>query len=173
MIYTDKTKSFSIKKINKYIRDSRTVSSILIVGSILSSIYFIVWIISYKILNGWDIVLDGDPNASLLKGPLYITVLEAMIIGPIIETLIFQKFLYFIATLFGWFRHNKCRIVILGTFIFGLAHFFTLLYIITTAITGAFFMYLYVIKQHRHAYWSVVMLHSMINGLAIFLSYFE
>ena len=110
MIYTDKTKSFSIKKVNKYIRDSRAVSSILIVGSILSSIYFIVWFISYKILNGWDIVLDGDPNASLLKGPLYITVLEAMIIGPLIETVIFQKFLYFIATLFSWFRHNNVEL---------------------------------------------------------------
>lgn len=162
-----------MNKINKYIRHSKFVPSILIVGSISSSVYFIIWFISYKLLNGWDIVLDSDPNVSLLKGPLYITILDAMIIGPIIETLVFQKFLYFIATLFNWFRNDKCRIIILGTLTFGLIHFFTLMYIITTMITGFFFMYLYVIKRHKNAYWSVVILHSMINGLAIFLSYFE
>ncbi len=162
-----------MKEINVYIRNLGFIPSILIVWFGMSIIYVFFWLISFKLLNGWDIIFIGDQNASLLQGPLYRTILETMIIGPLLETLIFQKSLYFIITLSNWLRHNRCWIVIIGAFVFCSVHFYTLSYVIVTFITGAFFMYMYIIKRHKHGYWSVVLIHAMINGLAIFLNLFE
>jgi membrane protease YdiL (CAAX protease family) len=87
--------------------------------------------------------------------------------------LLFQKGIYFLLSQSKWLRKHKFYIVFIGGALFGLIHFFSLSYIIVTMINGLFFMYAYVIKRHKGGYWIVVLLHALVNGLALFLSYFE
>jgi len=139
-------------------------------GSILGCIYFICWFVDYKILGGIDIIFTEIPTYE----PAAITVLlQVLILGPLVETLIFQKGAYLLLYQSEWLRKHKSCIILIGGVIFGLVHFFSLTYIIVTMISGFFFMYAYVIRYNKGAYWMVVLLHAFVNGLGLFLSYFE
>lgn len=63
--------------------------------------------------------------------------------------------------------------MLIGAVVFGVLHFFSLSYIIVTAINGFFFMYAVVIKHKRGGYWLAVLLHAFVNGFGLLLGYFE
>ena len=159
-----------MKKFNNFIRTKPFPLSFLLLGSILGCVYFICWFIFYKILGGNDIIFTEIPTYE----PTLITVLlQVLILGPLIETLIFQKGCYLLLSQSKWLRKHKHYIILIGGVIFGLVHFFSLSYIIVTTINGFFFMYAVVIRNNRGGYWLAVLLHALVNGLGLFLSYFE
>ena len=116
-------------KINNYIRTKPFPLSFLLLGSVLGCVYFICWFIFYKILGGIDIVFTEIPTYE----PTSITViLQLLILGPLLETLLFQKGVYFLLRQSEWLINHKPYIVIIGGVFFGLLHFFSLAYIIVT-----------------------------------------
>jgi membrane protease YdiL (CAAX protease family) len=155
---------------SNFIRTKSFLSSLLILGSILGSVYFLCWFVHYKIFAGHDIIFTEIPDYTEIS---IILVLQVTVLGPLIETLLCQKGIYFLLSQSKWLRKHKFYIVLIGGVLFGLLHFFSLSYIIVTMIMGIFFMYAYVIKRHKGGYWIVVLLHAFVNGLALFLSYFE
>ncbi len=160
-----------MKKINLFILKKSFFTSFLILGSILGSIYFLCWFIFYKLLDGRDIVLTQVPDYS--QQALWFFIIQVIIFAPIVETLLFQECVYHVLKQSKWLRKRKMCIIIIGAVFFGLLHFFSLSYIIVTTICGFFFMYAVVIRNNRGGFWMAVLLHAFVNGLAIFLGYFE
>ena len=159
-----------MKKFNLFIIKKSFLSSFLILGSMLGSIYFLCWFIFYKILDKRDIVFVEISDHSQVH--LFI-VLQAIVLAPILETYICQWGLYHVLMTSERLRKRKLCIVLIGAIFFGLLHFFSLSYIIVTTINGLFFMYAVVIRHNRGGYWLAVLLHAFVNGLALLLGYFE
>ena len=110
-----------MKKFNLFIIKKSFFLSFLLLGSILGCVYFICWFVDYKILVGRDIVFTEIPTYE----PTSIAVLlQVLILGPLLETLIFQRGIYILLSQSEWLRKHKSCIILIGGAIFGLVHFF-------------------------------------------------
>jgi hypothetical protein len=116
-----------------------------------------------------DIVFVATPNETLMTQSYLTQILEAVIIGPLIETFIFQKVAYTCFSYIKWMKQHKMMIVLFGAIIFGIVHCFSLSYIIYNMFTGCLLMFAYIIKLHKNPYWFVVILHGLMNLFAIFI----
>jgi membrane protease YdiL (CAAX protease family) len=123
----------------------------------------------YLLLEQWDIVFVSTPNETLMKQSLFEQILQAVIIAPLIETLISQKWVYKLFSLIKPLKKRKILIVFLGAIIFGIIHFYSLSYIIYNVFTGFLFMFVYIAKLHKKPYWIVVTLHGLINLFALLI----
>jgi membrane protease YdiL (CAAX protease family) len=158
-----------MQRINSFILNLPFLSSLLVLTAILLVIRIFCRFIFEYCLEGYDIIFFETPQEQLSTQPFYLAVLQVSIIGPIIETFIFQGIIYHVLVMFNCFAKNKWGILIIGSLLFGMVHFFSLSYIIVMSITGAFFMYSYIIRYGKHAYWTTVCLHSLINLYALLL----
>ena len=89
----------------------------------------------------------------------------AVVVGPIIETLIFQLLLYRFLNQIG--IKNKLIIIILMSFVFSQAHWYHWLYVVASFMSGLFLNYFYVYilrkKNELIAVWLTIALHSSYN----------
>jgi len=159
-----------LKKFNLFIIKKPFFPSFFLLGSILGSIYFLCWFIFYKSLDGRDIVFTEFPDYNQVA---LIAILQTIIFAPIVETLLFQECVYYLLKQPNWLRKRKYYIMLIGAIFFGVIHFFSLSYIIMETIIGFFYMYAFVLRYYRDGFWMVVLLHAFVNGLGIFLGYFE
>jgi membrane protease YdiL (CAAX protease family) len=104
-----------------------------------------------------------------MKQSYFRQIVEAVIIGPLIETFIFQKGLYYLLSNSTVLKQRKIVIMVIGAIIFGLLHFYSLSYVIFNIFTGFLFMFAYIIKLYKNPYWFVVILHGLMNLFAIFI----
>lgn len=95
-------------------------------------------------------------------------VVDALILAPIFETLLFQSLFYFAYNRFKW---NKWFIVSISGVVFGIYHNYSLWYIITTILIGMAFMFMYIKRAevNNKPYLSTAVAHFTIN-LAVILS---
>tara|TARA_R110001583_G_C5514211_1_gene397004 strand:- start:71 stop:556 length:486 start_codon:yes stop_codon:yes gene_type:complete len=92
-----------------------------------------------------------------------------VILGPIIETLIFQILVIKLVLIIT----NKKSIVIFSSaFIFGLTHYFSFFYFTYAFTVGLFFAYLYFLSELKkiNPFLTLLIVHSLYN-LLIFLSF--
>ncbi len=113
------------------------------------------------------------PNETIMKESFFKKFLSVVIIGPLLETLISQKWLYQLMSSIVWFRKNKILIVIIGGVIFGLLHSYSLSYIVFNFFTGTLFMLTYIIRIGNKPYFTVAVLHSLINLFGIIIDPIE
>lgn len=113
------------------------------------------------------------PNETIMKESFFKKFLSVVIIGPLLETLISQKWLYQLMSSIVWFRKNKILIVIIGGVIFGLLHSYSLSYIVFNCFTGTLFMLTYIIRIGNKPYFTVAVLHSLINLFGIIIDPIE
>lgn len=89
----------------------------------------------------------------------------AVIFAPIIETLIFQFFLYRITQLLK--IKNTYIVIVIMSFAFSQAHWYNWLYVVSTFFNGLFFNTLYVkiyrLKNEFYAILLVVIVHALYN----------
>jgi membrane protease YdiL (CAAX protease family) len=141
---------------------------------VLYLVFYLLWTpLFYLAFEKWNIAFMPTPNETLMKQPLYEQILQAVILGPLIETLICQKLVYKLLSLIKYLKRRKFFIMLIGALIFGLLHFYSLLYIIYNVFTGFLFMYAYIVKLHKKPYWTVVTLHGLMNLFAIFMDPIE
>ncbi len=99
--------------------------------------------------------------------------LLVVIFAPLLETLIFQTFLFFI---FIEKLKSSTRIFIIGSAIlFGLAHYRGYIdIVIVGAIICLVFNYIYAVlremDQPKKAFWTIVFIHSIVNTIGILLN---
>lgn len=91
----------------------------------------------------------------------------AVIVAPLLETLCFQMFPYWVLRRFKTFRDNRWAIVLIAALIFGSMHYYSVMYIIAASCMGAVMMYGYIVKWRRHGYWNLVLFHAVWNALAL------
>jgi len=130
--------------------------------------FFVIWSLLYfSILEKWDVIFIPTPNDTLMTRPIYIQILLAVIIGPSIETLIFQKWLYKLLSLVKWLKRRKLLIMIIGALAFGAIHIYSLSYIVFTVFMGFLFMFAYVARIGKNPFRTVFVLHALANLFVI------
>lgn len=93
-----------------------------------------------------------------------------VLVFPFLETVVFQ---HLPARLFAYFNGNTYLLVLSSSFLFGLYHFYSLIYIVFGFLLGAIFITFY-LKAKKLSFNPLVMtfaLHSVHNGLGFL--YFE
>ncbi|MDR2475286.1 MAG: CPBP family intramembrane metalloprotease [Bacteroidales bacterium] len=155
------------------LRKSNFVVSILLLFLLFVGFYLIWTPFYYFLFEKYDIIFMPTPNETLMKQPLYEQILLAVIIGPLIETLICQKWMYKLLSAVKWLTKSKISIVVIASIVFGALHCYSLTYIIYNIFIGFLFMVAYISKFYKKAYWTVAVLHGLINLFAIFFDHTE
>jgi len=133
---------------------------------IFLSIFFInVFFILTKNL----ITLKTISNVNTTNISLYPRIVLTLVIAPLLETLIFQKFIF-----------NSCRLyiksnlicILISAILFGLNHYDSITSIIQTFIIGIGFSLYYSIlrKKEKNAFLKVALLHCLWNLLSLIIS---
>jgi uncharacterized protein len=120
----------------------------------------------FSILNDYYFKLNTDFDR-LEKRDDYLIWL--LIIGPIIETLIFQLSLN--KLLVKLKIENNYLLLFVPSVLFGLAHHYHWLYVVCTMIGGLMlnWFYLYAKEHGRYAFWLTALLHSLYNLIGYYL----
>jgi hypothetical protein len=114
-----------------------------------------------------DILLSDKPG---IKGRnIYFHGIILVIVIPLIETLIFQSIPYFILTQFDYLKKRSWVIITLPAFLFGLSHYYSLLYILHTTCLGAIFMYAYILRRKKNDSFTAVSLIHLLRNLTAFI----
>lgn len=131
---------------------------------LLSSYVVLVFFIPILVIMlATGVNTEGGPEVSRDK------VIELVVIGPILETLVYQ---YLIIRLFMYFAKSRkyypCAILI-SAIAFGLVHTYNPAYIFFAFFMGLVLAYMYYFysKEPAKAFWTVALVHGMRNGIAI------
>ena len=153
------------------LRNKNFVVSVLLFFLIYLVFYFIWTPLYYFFLEKYDIFFASTPNETIMKQSFFEQVILTVILAPLIETLIFQKWTYKVLSLIKFLKYHKILIMIVGAIIFGAIHFYSLFYIVYNMFVGFLFMFAYIVKLHRpeKSYWIVVSLHGLTNLFAILI----
>lgn len=151
------------------LRKSNFFVSILYLFS-LFLVFYIIWTpVYYYFLEKYDIIFSPTPNETIMTVGLGRQLLEVVIFAPLIETLIFQKWFYNLFSLIGWLNRYKIFIILISAVAFGLIHFYSLSYIIYNFFIGVLLMFTYIIRIENRPYWTVAILHGLMNLFSIFI----
>lgn len=96
----------------------------------------------------------------------------ALVVVPLIETLLFQKAIYWVGIKIPSFRYNKLLLIIISAILFASAHFYSIAYIIYTFIIGAILMYCYIVKVGRYPFWTTFAIHGLFNTIVSIVELF-
>ena len=112
------------------IRESNFLLSLAVLF-LLFLTYYIVWTFLYHfVLYQYDIAFTATPNETIMQESFLKQILLVVILGPLFETLIFQKWLYQLLSLFKVLKRNKVWLILISAVIFGPIHLYSLSYII-------------------------------------------
>ncbi len=112
---------------------------------------------------------DVQFNEELVNEKFEISVnliIDALVIAPIIETLLFQSLFFFA---YKHLKINKWIVIIASSLTFSAIHDYSIFYIIDTALIGFVFIFFYILRYeyNKNGYLSTVVAHFMINFFAI------
>lgn len=115
-----------------------------------------------------DIYLSDSP--SIIGRNLYLGFVTLVIFAPLIETVLFQWLPYIAMSAFTFFSRHKWMIIVFPALLFGLTHYYSLAYILSTSALGAFFMYAYMLRSEKgDSFLAVLAIHVTIN-LMVFIT---
>ncbi|QXM05140.1 CPBP family intramembrane glutamic endopeptidase [Crassaminicella indica] len=117
-------------------------------------------------------------NFSQDGGPTYINVLDeilfAIILSPIIETLVFQTFVFTVMKEMRWFKSKEFLIMLFSAVCFsGMHMIYNAYYAMSAFIIGLILAYSFSIysKKGKKASVVVILIHSFINMISVIFSY--
>jgi hypothetical protein len=149
--------------INTFLRNINIYSFIIIFVSGICLFSFIINGLLGRLFNNSIEIINQEES-------IYLFFFLAVIVAPLFETLIFQKFLIeFSIKMLDRLKLNNFLIPILISAIgFGLAHYYSLIYLINGLSMGIVLAYSYSIalKRKESAFWIVTLIHSLVNTLA-------
>jgi len=162
-----------VKQFANYLRKKNFILSVALCFG-LYLLFYITWTLSYySFFQSFDICFMPTPNDTVMKQPLYEQLIKAVVLGPLIETLLFQKCAYQLFSLVNWLKHRKGLIIIFAGIVFGLLHFYSFSYIVYNIFIGFFLMSVYIVKLGKNPFWIVSVLHGLLNLFAIFIDPLE
>jgi len=155
-----------IKDIDEYFRCVPTYKFIILM--VLLSYIVVVPLIPLSIL--FDIDDMGGADAIRESSPIMEFVL-VVIIAPFLETLLFQTSIFYVFNKFSFFKSRSLIVIILSALAFGMAHNYSLLYIMFGFLMGLVLAYAYHIylEKLESSYKVVTLIHSIRNLLAFVL----
>lgn len=110
---------------------------------------------------------------SIEAGSLVTKIIVGSIVGPIIETLIFQYGIIEILSDKKIFKEKKIIVAIISALLFGSTHSYSFLYVIYAFLIGLVLAYSYITykKKSFSAFWVVVIIHCIRNTISTILYY--
>lgn len=129
--------------------------------------YLISWVLAIKIVLGECFRIGGlTGQLSINEYHSYWHLLYTGIIGPLLETFIFQ---YAVINVLQRFRANNIIIIILSAGLFGIWHWYSIAYVLYAFIAGLIYSACFILFQQRKnkAFPWVFILHSSYNIYAL------
>ncbi|MCB2361671.1 type II CAAX prenyl endopeptidase Rce1 family protein [Clostridium estertheticum] len=111
----------------------------------------------------------SDTDVAISNSSLIEAFIVAVIIAPLIETLIFQYAIIKYLRKLNILKNRNLIIILISAILFGLAHTYNLQYVIHTFFIGILLAYSFVVyeKKESSPFWTVCAIHSLRN-LTIF-----
>jgi hypothetical protein len=99
------------------------------------------------------------------SGPNPTHIFTALIVAPVVETLIFQLLIFKIFERAELGEKKYLWIILISSFLFGLSHFYSFDYIIVTIFKGFVFAYTFYFYRTNStkAFWTTTLIHCMHN----------
>lgn len=93
----------------------------------------------------------------------------AVIIAPIIETLIFQHLVFWVFRKWIHVKNKYFWAIIISSVLFGLMHKYNVVYVIFAFLQGIILGYCYYFywRKPKTAFWSTALIHAAHNGIAV------
>ncbi|QZY55029.1 CPBP family intramembrane glutamic endopeptidase [Crassaminicella profunda] len=155
-------------RLHNYLKELSPVKFVLFMtlSTYLSIVVFLpLFLISWK-TEGF---VDAGPFQS--EHSIIVLFIFAIIIAPILETLVYQSFIISLCKQFK-FLNKKIIIIFISALAFSLSHTYSLSYIFNTLFIGMILAYAYLVYEDKHqsSYWIVCSIHALRNSLSLLLS---
>lgn len=153
-----------MKRLNIYLRNLHPLifiplMSVLFIGTSLLYVAVVEALGIEDVMIGKEMVLETAPK---LIGVIF----AAIVVAPLLETLLLQRLVYKVLSKMRYFRQNRCWIVAVSAVVFALLHHYSMHYILNALIGGALLMYFYIIKVGKRPFWNVCAIHAINNIVA-------
>lgn len=157
-----------LKKINKYLSGTNTCLFI-IINVFLLMVIMVLMNGFIDFFNIPDLEVAAPPQ--VIKTDVYDIVLSICIV-PFIETLIFQKLIFWISSKIG-FANKSWLVILLSAILFASTHFYSVGYIIYGLMGGAIFMNAYLVRIGKKPFLTIFLIHACSNSIILLLDVFN
>lgn len=99
-----------------------------------------------------------DPSRSVFD---FVTVI---LVAPLIETALFQALPYYLFNMIDFFKKRVWLIILVSSSAFALLHIYSIFYVLFAFFPGVLLMTGYHLRQGRHPFTTIFMVHLMINA---------
>lgn len=89
---------------------------------------------------------------------------SVILVAPLIETALFQALPYYLLNKIDFFRERIWLIILVSSIIFALLHIYSISYVLFAFFPGVLLMTGYHLRQGRHPFATIFMVHLMINA---------
>jgi hypothetical protein len=128
----------------------------------------------YPVAAGIDALLGRWIHLPAFEFRRWPFVIIAVVISPLVETIVFQYAVFRIAYLSDRFRQKGRLIIAFSALLFGIQHFYSAGYMIMTTGAGAVFStgFLFAGTFNR-GFWTVTAAHAVVNGVALAIKWIQ
>lgn len=150
-----------VRKLNSYLRRSNSVVFVLTLLLLMLALQSLLESVC-ELFGSEPMTGDIEAEGGLLK-----VFVMACIMAPLIETALMQKLFHHLFTTMAFFRKRQICIVVISGVLFGLIHNSAISYAVIGCFIGTVFMWGYILRIRRSPFWTIAVLHSLVNGCAI------
>lgn len=160
------------KRADNYLQGLSTVKFIIII-LLLTYLTFIPFLPLFYLYN--EYIGEMGSSETLKAASIGTQIIVASIIGPLLETFIFQYGIIEILSSNKIFKEKKIIIAIISSLLFGISHSYSYLYMFYAFIIGLFLAYSYFVykKKGFSAFWIVFIIHCLRNTISTILIFFD
>ena len=162
----------NIKNLNAFLAKANRLYFVFSISGLLYLTFIITNLLAYNLEKYClikDIVLIQSPNINNYNNVVLFFI--AVIVAPLIETLLFQSLPYFLLKDIPLLERKKIILILISALFFGITHFYSLFYVVYAFQLGIILMYGYVIrvKNDNKTFFLICVSHAFLNsGIFIF-----
>lgn len=138
--------------------------------AVCSAIMFGLNVTSGLIIERLGIEVDPQNMLDFKNDALYLA-LSSLIKAPLVETFLFQMVMFWLLRKIKWLDRHKIYIMLISGVVFGSMHWYSPAYIVVASVLGIFFMFFYITRFRKGAYWCVAAVHAIVNLIAFSMNY--
>lgn len=137
----------------------------------LAYLTFCAVLFPVELLANWLNISDKIVNSQNIPNNVWLKYLFVVLVGPILETFLYQALPFYFLSMFQFFRRHVWIIILVASIGFGLAHNFSSQSIIHGTLVGFIFISTYIIRtKNKDPFLTTYLLHAFFNFMAITLS---
>jgi len=116
---------------------------------------------------------ETDYSKLGLPANIWYRYLIVVLLGPIVETFVFQAMPYYFLNMFEFMKQHVWITILLPAIVFGCLHDFSLQYVLSATMMGIVFQFTYHTRSKKgDPFLSTYLLHALLNGMSITMQLF-